>query len=145
MKMLQVMMLFVATLIMAQANAAMTDAQLEKLHDRIKQIAEVCIEGEACSGSGIAAGGGAAIEVAAGPRSGADIYASACAGCHAVGVAGAPKNGDVVAWDERLAKGMDKTLANAISGINVMPARGLCMDCTDEELTSAINFMAGRD
>jgi cytochrome c5 len=143
-KMLQVMMLFVATLVMAQANAAtdaMTDAQLEKLHDRIKQIAEVCVEGDACSGSG----GGAAVEVAAGPRSGADIYASACAGCHAVGVAGAPKNGDVVAWDERLAKGMDKTLANAINGINVMPARGLCMDCTDEELTSAINFMAGRN
>jgi cytochrome c5 len=141
-KMLQAMVLFVATLVMAQANAssdAMTDAQIKKIHDRIKQVAEVCVQGDACSGAA-----GAAVEVAAGPRTGAAIYASACAGCHEVGVAGAPKNGDVAAWDERLAKGMDKTLANAISGINVMPARGLCMDCSDEELTLAINFMAGR-
>ena len=123
MKMLQAMMLFVATLVMAQANAAtdaLTDAQAEKIRERIKPVAEVCIKGDDC--------GGPVVAVAAGPRSGEEVYNSACAACHAVGVAGAPIIGDVAAWDARLAKGFDATLANAINGINAMPAKGLCMD-----------------
>jgi cytochrome c5 len=134
-KMLQAMMLFVATLVMAQANAA-TDAQAEKIRDRIKPVAEVCVQGDDCGGPVVAA--------STGPRTGDAVYAASCAGCHSIGVAGAPKKDDTAAWDKRLAKGFDKTLANAISGINAMPAKGLCMDCSDDELTSAIKFMAGR-
>lgn len=133
MKMLQAMMLFVATLVMAQANAA-TDAQAEKIRERIKPVAEVCVQGDDCGGPVVAA--------STGPRSGDAVYSASCAGCHAVGVAGAPKKGDVAAWDKRLAKGFDKTLANAISGLNAMPAKGLCMDCSDDELSAAIKFMA---
>lgn len=136
--MLQAMMLFAATLVMAQANAATdVDAQAEKIRDRIKPVAEVCIQGDEC--------GGPVVAVVTGPRSGADVYAAACTTCHAVGVAGAPKKGDTAAWDERLAKGFDKTLANAINGLNAMPAKGLCMDCSDDELTAAIKFMSGRE
>lgn len=133
MKMLQAMMLFVATLVMAQANAS-TDAQAEKIRERIKPVAEVCVQGDDCGGPVVAA--------STGPRSGDAVYSASCAGCHAVGVAGAPKKGDVAAWDKRLAKGFDKTLANAISGLNAMPAKGLCMDCSDDELSAAIKFMA---
>ena len=133
MKMLQAMMLFVATLVMAQANAS-TDAQAEKIRERIKPVAEVCVQGDDCGGPVVAA--------STGPRSGDAVYTASCAGCHAIGVAGAPKKGDTAAWDKRLAKGFDKTLANAISGLNAMPAKGLCMDCSDDELTAAIKFMA---
>ena len=133
MKMLQAMMLFVATLVMAQANAS-TDAQAEKIRERIKPVAEVCVQGDDCGGPVVAA--------STGPRTGDAIYAASCAGCHSIGVAGAPKKGDTAAWDKRLAKGFDKTLANAISGLNAMPAKGLCMDCSDDELTAAIKFMA---
>lgn len=139
MKMLQAMMLFVATLVMAQANAstdALTDAQAEKIRDRIKPVAEVCVQGDDC--------GGPVVAVVTGPRSGEAVYAAACTTCHAVGVAGAPKKGDVAAWDKRLAKGFDATLANAINGLNAMPAKGLCMDCSDDELTAAIKFMSGK-
>jgi len=136
-KMLQAMMLFVATLVMAQANASdMTDAQAEKIRERIKPVAEVCVQGDDCGGPVVAA--------STGPRSGDAVYTASCAGCHAIGVAGAPKKGDTAAWDKRLAKGFDKTLANAISGLNAMPAKGLCMDCSDDELTAAIKFMAGQ-
>jgi len=135
--MLQAMMLFVATLVMAQANASdMTDAQAEKIRERIKPVAEVCVQGDDCGGPVVAA--------STGPRSGDAVYTASCAGCHAIGVAGAPKKGDTAAWDKRLAKGFDKTLANAISGLNAMPAKGLCMDCSDDELTAAIKFMAGQ-
>ena len=129
------MMLFVATLVMAQANAA-TDAQTEKLRERLKPVAEVCVQGDDC--------GGPAVAVSSGPRSGEEIYTASCAGCHAIGVAGAPKKGDSAAWDQRLAKGFDATLANAINGLNAMPAKGLCMDCSDDELTAAIKFMSGK-
>jgi len=132
-KMLQAMMLLVATLVMAQANAS-TDAQAEKIRERIKPVAEVCVQGDDCGGPVVAA--------STGPRTGDAVYAAACAGCHAIGVAGAPKKGDVAAWDKRLAKGFDKTLANAISGLNAMPAKGLCMDCSDDELSAAIKFMS---
>jgi cytochrome c5 len=131
--MLQAMMFCVATLIMAQANAT-TDAQAEKIRERIKPVAEVCVQGDDC--------GGPAVAASTGPRSGEAVYSSACAGCHAIGVAGAPKKGDTVAWGKRLAKGFDKTLANAINGLNAMPAKGLCMDCSDDELSAAIRFMS---
>jgi cytochrome c5 len=133
--MLQAMMLFVATLVMAQANAV-TDTQAEKIRERIKPVAEVCVQGDDCGGPVVAA--------STGPRTGDAVYAASCAGCHAIGVAGAPKKGDAAAWDKRLAKGFDKTLANAISGLNAMPAKGLCMDCSDDELTAAIKFMSGK-
>lgn len=140
MKMLQAMMLFVATLVMAQANAstdALTDAQAEKIRDRIKPVAEVCIQGdESC--------GGPVVAVVSGPRSGEDIYNATCATCHAAGVAGAPVKGDVAAWETRLAKGFDETLAVALKGLNAMPAKGLCMDCSDDELSAAIHFMSGQ-
>jgi cytochrome c5 len=134
-KMLQAMMLFVATLVMAQANAA-TDAQAEKIRDRIKPVAEVCVQGDDCGGPVVAA--------STGPRSGEEVFNGMCTSCHTAGIAGAPKKGDVAAWDARLAKGFAETLAVAKKGINAMPAKGLCMDCSDDELSSAIKFMAGR-
>lgn len=138
MKMLQAMMLFVATFVMAQANAStdLTDAQAEKIRDRIKPVAEVCVQGDDC--------GGPVVAVATGPRSGEDVYNATCATCHAAGVAGAPVKGDVAAWEARLAKGFDETLATAIKGINAMPAKGLCTDCSDDELSAAIRFMSGQ-
>ena len=138
MKMLQAMMLFVATLVMAQANAAtdaMTDAQAEKIRDRIKPIAEVCVQGDDCGGPVIAA--------STGPRSGEEVFNGTCTSCHTAGIAGAPKKGDVAAWGKRLSKGLAKTLAVAKKGLNAMPAKGLCMDCSDDELTAAIKFMSG--
>ena len=134
MKMLQAMMLFVATLVMAQANAA-TDAQTEKLRERLKPVAEVCVQGDDC--------GGPAVAVSSGPRSGEEIFNGTCTSCHTAGIAGAPKKGDVAAWDARLAKGFAETLAVAKKGLNAMPAKGLCMDCSDDELTAAIKFMSG--
>jgi cytochrome c5 len=131
--MLQAMMLFVATLVMAQANAS-TDAQAEKIRERIKPVAEVCVQGDDCGGPVVAA--------STGPRSGEEVFNGTCTSCHTAGIAGAPKKGDVAAWDKRLAKGFAETLAVAKKGLNAMPANGLCMDCSDDELSAAFKFMA---
>lgn len=77
----------------------------------------------------------------AGPRTSEDIYNTYCSACHNAGVAGAAKLGDVAAWSERLAKGVDVVYANAINGIGAMPAKGTCMDCSDDEIKKTIDYI----
>ena len=67
-----------------------------------------------------------------------------CMACHMTGAAGAPKLGDEAAWNERLEKGMDAVMANVMSGINAMPARGLCANCSDEDLHAIVEYMVSQ-
>lgn len=68
-------------------------------------------------------------------------YQMSCFACHGTGAAGAPVLGDAEAWNARLEKGMDALMANVINGINAMPAKGLCMDCSDDNLRSLVDYM----
>ena len=68
-------------------------------------------------------------------------YQSSCFACHASGAAGAPLLGDAEAWESRLEKGMDALMTNVINGMNAMPAKGLCMDCSDNELQAIVDYM----
>ena len=72
-----------------------------------------------------------------------DKYNKSCAVCHAQGVAGAPKIGDAEAWAPRLDKGMEALLASVKNGLNAMPPRGMCFDCSDEEYMELITYMSG--
>ncbi|TCK04840.1 c-type cytochrome [Marinobacterium mangrovicola] len=74
-------------------------------------------------------------------RSGEELYNTKCSVCHASGVAGAPLFGDAEAWAPRAEKGMDALLATAKSGLNAMPPMGTCVDCSDSEMTAAIQYM----
>ena len=74
-------------------------------------------------------------------RDGVTVYNTYCLACHMTGVAGAPKVGDPEAWKTRIEKGVDGMLATAKSGLNVMPPMGNCQNCTDSELTAAIQHM----
>ena len=75
------------------------------------------------------------------PREGQEIYSSYCQACHAAGVAGAPTFGNEEAWAPRVAKGMDTLYASTINGLNIMPPRGTCPDCTDAELRASVDYM----
>ena len=70
------------------------------------------------------------------------IFNQYCTACHTSGAAGAPKVHDVAAWQPRLAKGKAVLLADAKKGFKAMPPKGMCMDCSDAELSSTIEFMA---
>ncbi|MFT5888736.1 MAG: cytochrome c5 [Zhongshania sp.] len=70
-------------------------------------------------------------------------YIQSCYGCHSAGAAGAPRSGDIAAWSPRLTKGMDALLTNTVNGINSMPPRGMCMDCSDEDFRALITFLIG--
>lgn len=74
-------------------------------------------------------------------RDGSTVYNTYCLACHMSGIAGAPKVGDASTWEGRTEKGIDGLLATAKSGLNVMPPKGNCQDCSDTELTAAIQHM----
>lgn len=75
-------------------------------------------------------------------RSVDELYPRTCGVCHAAAVAGAPKTGDTATWQVRLdAKGMDGLLQSVMTGLNAMPPKGMCMDCTDAEYKALIEYM----
>jgi cytochrome c5 len=58
------------------------------------------------------------------------------------GVAGAPKAHDEAMWKPRVdAKGIDGLLNSVNNGLNAMPPKGMCMDCTPGEYKALIEFM----
>ena len=70
------------------------------------------------------------------------LYRQFCFSCHAAGLAGAPKPGDREAWAPRIAKGREQLLRSTVEGmVPGMPPRGLCMDCTDDQLRDIIDYM----
>lgn len=77
------------------------------------------------------------------PRSGEEIYQAFCKTCHATGVAGAPIAGDKASWQKHLEEdgGLEHLVEEAITGEGAMPPRGLCNDCTDEEIRIAVEYM----
>ena len=69
-------------------------------------------------------------------------YDKSCKVCHASGAAGAPTTGDAEAWAPRMAKGMDVLVQSASNGLNAMPPKGMCFDCSDADYTALIEYMA---
>jgi len=79
--------------------------------------------------------------VAAGPRSGPEVYQAACMACHASGAAGAPMIGDKAAWQPRVAVPLEQLVNTVISGKGAMPARAGNSALTDDEIRAAIEHM----
>ncbi|MCF6263281.1 MAG: c-type cytochrome [Xanthomonadales bacterium] len=76
---------------------------------------------------------------------GLDTYKAACTACHTPGIAGAPKTGDATAWKDRLAKGEETLIKNAVEGFTgdtgFMPPKGGRMDLSDEAVAAAVKYM----
>lgn len=127
----------VAVAVLVSGTAFAADEHDQALVERIKAVGEVCQAGANCDAAAPAAGKAAAGGAKA--RSGADIVAKHCAMCHGnPGIPGAPKT--AAEWKPRLAAkgGVDGLAASATKGINAMPPKGMCMDCSDAELKAAI-------
>ena len=71
----------------------------------------------------------------------ADRYNKTCAVCHAAGAAGAPKTGVSAEWEPRLAKGMDTLVQSVDVGMNAMPPKGMCFDCSADDFKALIEYM----
>ena len=70
-------------------------------------------------------------------------YMASCFACHSTGAAGAPKVGAgmIIEWESRLEKGLDAVVANAVNGVNAMPAKGLCFDCNEDDIRALVEYM----
>jgi cytochrome c5 len=68
-------------------------------------------------------------------------YEAHCAACHEAGAANAPLTHDEDAWALRVPRGVDEMLTAVVKGTAATPARGTCVDCSDQELTAIIAFM----
>lgn len=118
---------------------AVSDKQRTAIEERIQPVGTVCMEGDNSCGAAVVASG------SGGAKSGEDIYNTSCMACHSTGAAGAPKFGDVANWEGRISKGVDALYANAINGFTGssgnMPAKGLCMSCSEEEIKATVDYM----
>lgn len=74
-------------------------------------------------------------------KTGEQVYAVQCAGCHAIGAAGSPKFGDATAWGPRIKSGYEALLNSALKGKNAMGAQG-GGDFSDFEIGRAVVHMA---
>jgi cytochrome c5 len=108
---------------------------------RLEPVGQVCVQGKECKGMEVAASAGGG----GGAKTPDEVIAKHCNACHGTGLLGAPKIGDAAAWKERADHqgGLDGILAKAITGINSMPPKGTCADCSDAELKGAIQKMSG--
>lgn len=68
-------------------------------------------------------------------------YQATCNICHSGAIPTAPRKGDVAAWAPRLEKGMDVLVASVTTGLNAMPPKGMCMDCSADDFKALIEHM----
>ncbi len=72
-------------------------------------------------------------------------YDKFCVACHSAGAAAAMKSPlvhDAAQWAPRLAKGMDALVTSVTNGLNAMPPKGMCNDCSATDFKAAIEFMS---
>jgi cytochrome c5 len=118
-------------------EVVLSPAQEQAVAERLAPEGHVTLESDVVSVVPVAA-------ASSEPRSGEQIYNLTCHTCHAAGVAGAPMLGDKEAWAPRIAQGMETLYKHALSGLNAMPPKGLCMDCSEEELDGAVDYMVSK-
>ena len=128
---------FFIVVLLALATLGLEASEAKKaIEKRIAPVGQVCLEDQDC---------GQEVRIVAsiqgGMRNGKEVYDTACTTCHAIALAGAPKFGDRVSWGERANEDLDHLVETVTNGLGGMPPMGMCMDCSQEELTNAVQYM----
>ena len=122
---------------LALTTIGLEASEAEKaIEKRIAPVGQVCVEGQDCAQE--------VSLVSSIPdviRSGEEIYEAACTTCHAIGLAGAPLFGSKVIWGERANEDLSVLVETVTNGLGGMPPMGMCMDCSQEELTNSVQYM----
>lgn len=111
----------------------LTPQQKTEMTERLAPVGKVVLEKDVGSAPVAAA--------SAEPRSGEDVYNSKCTICHGSGAGGAPKTDVADQWTARIEQGIETLYTHAIKGVRAMPAKGLCMDCSDDEVKAAVDYI----
>ncbi|MXY05307.1 MAG: cytochrome c5 family protein [Gammaproteobacteria bacterium] len=142
------LMVVVASLVVGGAlhgSVAASDSA-DEIRARLKPFGDVCRVGQDCGGLEGGAGGAmsaptvAAVGAATG-LSGQQIYDRFCFACHNTGVGEAPLFGSLEQWQSRIDQGMQQMLAVSLTGRGLMPPKGTCVTCSDDEMQAAIQYM----
>jgi cytochrome c5 len=75
---------------------------------------------------------------------GKKIYEHFCANCHAdrpLISLGAPRLKNADDWNFRIKRGLKTLFRHTDEGLNAMPPRGGCFECSDEQLLAAILYL----
>jgi cytochrome c5 len=130
----------IAGFVVLCATTLVLGASDDLIRDRIKPAGEVCLVGDACAAAAGITVAGATAAAAMNPD---QVYNTYCFACHGTGANNAPVMGDSAAWAPRIAKGIDVLYDSVINGFNggVMPAKGLCMSCSDADLQATVDYM----
>lgn len=114
---------------------ALDDVSQQVLIDRIRPLGAVHVDQKQTQSASATA--------ATPTRSGDSVYHQHCIICHESGVAGAPKFRNAAEWAPRVAKagGIAGLLTIVNEGLNAMPPKGTCQECSEEELKHAIEYM----
>lgn len=153
------LIVLIAHLVIASMDSRTTNPGLseEAIAKRLKPVGEVVIaERDAAAPETVAKASEAKPAAAAKPPASAEgaakgdaakgksVYDTACAACHATGVAGAPKTGDKAAWAPRLKAGTEALYASAIKGKNAMPPKGGNLALSDADVKAAVDYLVGQ-
>jgi cytochrome c5 len=117
---------------------ASDDTEIKKIQQRIQPVGQVHVQDQNETSIQTEVGNKNTTE----PQPGQVIYEQHCIVCHRDGLAGAPKLQDEKDWKPRLAgRTLKDLVTSSIKGLNVMPAKGTCTECNDEDLKAAIQYM----
>ena len=118
----------------------------EAVAERIRPVGQVYLPGEEQQAAAAVVETVAEPEPVAAAMTGPQVYNSACIACHGSGVGGAPIVGDAAQWSARVAQGMETLAKHAIEGYTgsagYMPPKGGRLDLSDDEVASAVEYMA---
>lgn len=120
---------------------ALDDVDRQQIQQRIEPVGKVHIQdqNDNKTETGVEDTAVATVEK---KEPGQEIYEHYCITCHRDGLAGAPKFRDANDWNSRKAgQTLDEMVALAIKGLNAMPPKGTCLECSDADLKAAIQYM----
>jgi len=129
-----------------QAKDVLSEQEFVRAVDaRIAPLSHEAVAGQDNSRLAIVETSTAAPAAAAAPKTGLELFTVTCSACHAQGIAGAPKAGDVAAWGPRIAQGKPALYKHALEGFQgktgVMPAKGGRPDASDDLVREAVDHM----
>jgi cytochrome c5 len=119
---------------------ALEDIDRQQIQQRIQPIGKVRVQEDGNTAS--SAKTQDAAEKVEQKEPGQATYEQYCIVCHRDGLAGAPKFHDANDWKPRMSgRTIDELVASSVKGLNAMPAKGTCVECTDDDLKAAIQYM----
>nr|WP_035894408.1 c-type cytochrome [Legionella oakridgensis] len=83
-------------------------------------------------------------EISGSKNEGEQIVHHFCSNCHdrkPLIALGAPRIGVETDWEPRVKQGLEVLFKHTDEGLNAMPARGGCFECSDQQLLKAILAM----